>query len=204
MLDRIGDEIARATTIVRFAPGSTFAEHVHGGGEEYFVLEGDFVDEDGSHEAGTYVRNPPWSRHSPAAPDGATIFVKLNQFAADDKLPVVIDASQFQCVQGQNGPAVESFQLHTHGRESVRIEIWRPDVEIYNWGHGGLELLVLGGEFSEGETRFARHSWLRLPPSEPLVARAGPRGVRLLVKSGHLTNSGTACSPPSASKSGNF
>jgi anti-sigma factor ChrR (cupin superfamily) len=39
MLDRIGDEVARATTIVRYAPGSQFSPHVHGDGEEFLVLE---------------------------------------------------------------------------------------------------------------------------------------------------------------------
>ena len=41
-LDRIGDEIARATTIVRYDPGSHFSAHTHDGGEEFIVLEGDF------------------------------------------------------------------------------------------------------------------------------------------------------------------
>ena len=44
-LDRIGDEVARATTIVRFDPGSDFSPHTHGGGEEFIVLEGVFQDE---------------------------------------------------------------------------------------------------------------------------------------------------------------
>ena len=37
MLDRIGDEVARATSIVRYAPGSQFSPHTHGGGEEFLV-----------------------------------------------------------------------------------------------------------------------------------------------------------------------
>jgi len=32
MLDRIGDEVARATSIVRFDPGSAFSPHTHDGG----------------------------------------------------------------------------------------------------------------------------------------------------------------------------
>ena len=32
MLDRIGDEVARATSIVRYAPHSHFSPHTHGGG----------------------------------------------------------------------------------------------------------------------------------------------------------------------------
>ena len=57
MLDRIGDEVARATSIVRYAPGSHFSPHAHGGGEEFFVLEGVFQDEHGEFPAGSYVRN---------------------------------------------------------------------------------------------------------------------------------------------------
>jgi anti-sigma factor ChrR (cupin superfamily) len=37
MLFRIGDEKARATSIVRYAPGSRFPHHDHPGGEEFFV-----------------------------------------------------------------------------------------------------------------------------------------------------------------------
>jgi hypothetical protein len=67
MLDRIGNEIARATSIVRYAPGSHFSPHTHGGGEEFFVLQGIFRDEQGEYPAGTYVRNPPTSRHTPGS-----------------------------------------------------------------------------------------------------------------------------------------
>lgn len=34
MLDRVGEEKARATSIVRYAPGSWFPQHPHPGGEE--------------------------------------------------------------------------------------------------------------------------------------------------------------------------
>ena len=39
-LDRIGDEVARATSLVRYHPNSQFSAHEHGGGEEIFVLGG--------------------------------------------------------------------------------------------------------------------------------------------------------------------
>ena len=47
MLDRIGDEKARATSIVRYAADSAFPEHEHPLGEEFYVLEGVFSDEHG-------------------------------------------------------------------------------------------------------------------------------------------------------------
>jgi hypothetical protein len=72
MLDRIGDEVARATSIVRYAPASHFSPHVHDGGEEFLVLEGTFQDEHGDYPVGSYVRNPPTSvniRTSPTRRD---------------------------------------------------------------------------------------------------------------------------------------
>lgn len=80
MLDRVGEEVARATSIVRYAPGSHFSPHTHGGGEEFLVLDGVFQDEHGDFPVGTYVRNPPTSRHTPGSTAGCTIFVKLWQF----------------------------------------------------------------------------------------------------------------------------
>lgn len=47
MLDRVGEEVARASSIVRYAPGSAFSPHTHSGGEEFIVLEDVFSDEHG-------------------------------------------------------------------------------------------------------------------------------------------------------------
>src|SRR5215472_3143638 len=89
MLFRIGEEKARATSIVRYAPGSRFARHGHPGGEEFLVLEGTFQDETGDFPVGTYVRNPPGTGHAPGSESGCTIFVKLWQFKANDRERIV-------------------------------------------------------------------------------------------------------------------
>jgi anti-sigma factor ChrR (cupin superfamily) len=47
MLDRIGDEVARATSIVRYAPRSRFSPPTRGGAAEVRVLDGVFQDEYG-------------------------------------------------------------------------------------------------------------------------------------------------------------
>src|SRR5215475_158327 len=65
MLDRIGGEVARATTIVRYAPHSRFSSHVHGGGEEFLVLEGVFQDEHGDFPVGSTSAIP---QHLPTRP----------------------------------------------------------------------------------------------------------------------------------------
>jgi len=91
MLDRVGDEVARATSIVRYEPGSRFSGHTHDLGEEFLVLDGVFMDEHGHYPAGAYVRNPPGSSHTPYTEEGCTIFVKLRQFDLEDQTPVRID-----------------------------------------------------------------------------------------------------------------
>ncbi len=39
-LDSHGEETGRATSLVKFDPGSSFTEHSHPNGEEIFVIEG--------------------------------------------------------------------------------------------------------------------------------------------------------------------
>ena len=84
MLDRDGEEVARATSVVRYAPNTEFTSHTHNGGEEILVLDGCFSDERGDYPAGTYLRNPPGSQHAPFSTEGCTLFVKLRQIAQTD------------------------------------------------------------------------------------------------------------------------
>ena len=115
MLDRIGEEVARATSIVRYARDARFSEHVHGGGEEFLVLAGSFHDTAGDYPEGTYVRNPIGTAHAPwAGPDGAVLFVKLHQFTAADTERVVIDTRAAQWHPGLV-PGLSVLPLHEHG-----------------------------------------------------------------------------------------
>jgi len=192
MLDRIGTEVARATSIVRYAPESHFSPHTHGGGEEFLVLEGVFQDEHGDYPAGSYVRNPPTSHHKPGSAPGCTIFVKLWQFDPADRTPVRIetDSAAFAPAPGRSG--VEVLPLYRDGHENVRLERWAANAEIRLDLPGGAEVLVLDGGFNEGGESFAPQSWLRLPAGAALSARAGTTGARVWVKSGHLAKPQTA------------
>lgn len=186
MLDRIGGEVARATTIVRYAPNSRFPTHSHGGGEEFLVLEGVFQDEHGDFPAGSYVRNPPGSRHTPGSAAGCTIFVKLWQFDPADRTEVRLDGTAVPHMPAPERPGVEIAPLFHDGREEVRLERWAPGAAVALMPRGGIELLVLEGGFTEGGESFAALSWLRLPVGAPLAARAGAQGCRVWVKEGHL------------------
>ncbi len=188
MLDRIGDEVARATSIVRYAPASHFSPHTHGGGEEFLVLNGVFQDEHGDFPAGSYVRNPPTSSHTPASAPGCTLFVKLWQFNLADRTEVRIDTSALSYQPTPGRPGVEAMPLFQDERETVRLERWQPGAVVELAVPGGIELLVLDGGFSESGESFEPQSWLRLPCGATLRARAGVGGCRLWIKVGHLAH----------------
>lgn len=190
MLDRIGGEVARATSIVRYAPGSDFSAHLHEGGEEFFVLDGIFQDEHGDYPAGTYVRNPPLSRHKPGSEPGCTIFVKLWQFDPADRSHVRIDMNKLGAVPDAARAGVRVSPLFQDARENVRVETWEPGARVNIAAEGGLEVFVLAGGLEHEGRSYGLHSWLRVPDgAAPFSALAGKgEGVRLWVKSGHLVH----------------
>jgi len=186
MLDRIGDEVARATSIVRYEPNSRFSPHVHGGGEEFIVLEGVFEDEHGAYPAGSYVRNPPQSRHTPGSTPGCVLFVKLWQFDLADRTHVRLDYDKMESFAVPGRPGVAVTPLFRDERENVRIETWTPGTRTLIDTTGGAEVFVIDGEFAERGQAFCRHSWLRVPNGERAEVVAGALGARVWIKRGHL------------------
>src|SRR5258708_29780052 len=89
-LDRIGGEVARATSLVRYAPASSFPAHDHALGEEFLVLSGGFSDEHGDYPVGAYVRNPPRSRNTPRPAPRCSILVKLRHMASSEQRRAMI------------------------------------------------------------------------------------------------------------------
>jgi len=67
--------------LVRVEPGATSQAHDHPGGEEIFVLDGAIEDEFGHYPAGTWLRQPPGSRHAPWSREGCKLYVKLDHLA---------------------------------------------------------------------------------------------------------------------------
>ena len=186
MLDRIGDEVARATTLVRFAPGSYFDAHTHGGGEEFFVLEGVFSDETGDYPAGTYVRNPIGTAHKPHTEGGCTIFVKLPQFDADDQAQFHIDTTTAPFGPGVH-PGLTVLPLHSVASENVALVRWAPGTYFSAHRHwGGEEILVLEGTFQDEHGDYPAGTWIRSPHMSEHTPFS-EEGCLIYVKTGHLT-----------------
>ena len=185
MLERDGEEVARATTIVRYAPGSFFSAHRHDLGEEFLVLDGTFCDESGNFGEGMYVRNPPGSSHSPSAPEGATILVKLRQMSPEDDQFVRVDTSDSS--MWQNGRPGESIlPLHSDPREQVDMLEWEAGCSFGpSTLPGGAEYFVVSGSFSDEEGTYAKGAWLRVPAGSRQSIRSDT-GARVWRKTGHL------------------
>ncbi|MGB1235427.1 MAG: cupin domain-containing protein [Planktomarina sp.] len=183
MLDRIGGEVARATTIVRYAAGSQFSAHTHTGGEEFIVLDGVFQDEHGDYPAGTYVRNPPTTAHTPESEPGCTILVKLWQFDLDDR-------NQFRKTMSDELTApvggVATAELHKDARETVTYSHIDAGAPFGSDATGGIEVFVITGSLVEGDDVLGKGAWLRLPEGASLSAIAGDDGAKIWMKSGHL------------------
>lgn len=170
-LYRLGGEQARATSLVRYAPGSHFSSHLHSGGEEFLVLDGVFDDEHGRYPAGTYVRNPPGSRHTPGAHEGCVIFVRLRQFHSEDRAQVVVPLR-----------AEADQLLFENAHERVGVRHIAPGSCLRLANSRGLEVLLLEGAAQGEGFHLDPLSWMRLPPGMPFDAMGGPQGARLWFK----------------------
>lgn len=184
MLDRLGGEQARATSIVRYARGSSFPHHQHPGGEEILVLSGTFSADGQDYPAGWYLRNPPGSSHQPSSEEGAVIFVKLCQMPPGEDRPVRIDSRDPLAWRRTAGRAV--CPLFDGAAEQVRLERLDPGTQLFTGTVDGAELLVLAGELRSSQQSYPSGSWVRLPAGAYPDFLAGAHGATLYLKSGHL------------------
>ncbi|MEO1029166.1 MAG: cupin domain-containing protein [Pseudomonadota bacterium] len=185
-LDRVGDEVARATTIVRYAPGSHFSPHTHSGGEEFIVLDGVFQDEHGDYPAGSYIRNPPQSSHTPGSAPGCVIFVKLWQFEPEDRTHVRVRMDGN--LKTEIVPGVIESLLYQDARERISFLELQAGTKVTLAADQGGEVLALNGSVQEGDDTLVKNSWLRTPVGSELSLEAGPEGAKLWIKTGQLAD----------------
>lgn len=185
MLDRVGDEVAVATSVVRYAPNSRFPVHVHDKGEEFLVLDGVFSDDSGDYGAGTYVRNPPGTSHAPWTDHGTTILVKLRQFDAADLKQFALDTTTAQWSQG---PVPGSAVVQLHKYETEHVQMLRLDSGAVMHERDvpqGEEIFIVSGQIKDAHDSYGAGTWIRNPAGlAPQFAAL--RSSVLWMKSGHL------------------
>jgi anti-sigma factor ChrR (cupin superfamily) len=186
-LDRIGLEIARATSLVHYEPNRQFSFHHHEGGEEIFVLKGAFIDYDGIYPAGTYLRNPPGSSHRPSAgAGGALLFVKLHQFQKGDAKASRVHTQESDWLPGLVS-GLKVLPLHQYESEHVALVRWAPNTQFNPHMHfGGEEILVIEGTFHDEHGTYPTGSWVRSPHQSTHMPFTGSDGALIYVKTGHL------------------
>ncbi|MBU0911182.1 MAG: cupin domain-containing protein [Gammaproteobacteria bacterium] len=185
-LDRIGAEVAKATSLVRYLPNSQFASHQHGGGEEILVLEGTFSDEYGDYPVGTYLRNPPGTSHAPFSKEGCLLLVKLWQFSQGDTEQLCIRPEQQQWLPGLV-PGLQVLPLHQFDGINTALVRWAPNTRFQPHIHaGGEEIYVLEGVFQDEFGSYPKGSWLRSPRWSKHQPFTGIEGALIYVKVGHL------------------
>jgi len=185
-LDRVGEELAKATSLVQYDPSSEFPQHTHSLGEEILVLEGTFSDENGDYPAGTYIRNPPHSTHSPFSTLGCTLFVKLRQFHPQDLSPIRINTTAQPWYPGMVA-GLSVMPLHDFDGVGTALVKWAPSTVFNPHVHpGGEEIFVLKGVFHDEHGSYPAGSWIRSPRFSRHAPFTKSEGALIYVKTGHL------------------
>jgi quercetin dioxygenase-like cupin family protein len=194
MLDRIGNEKARATTIVEYQPNSKFPEHEHIGGEEFIVLKGTFKDQFGEFAAGTYVRNPIGSKHSPwVDEDGCIIMVKLLQMAETGEGITSLHID-FEKDKGESTDFGSVLDMYKNDKTGELVQMFRINpgsvFPTDSLAEGGEELFVYDGSLKITGDEYIKWGWMRFPIGVPSDKRkslaAGEGGACVFRKTGHL------------------
>jgi anti-sigma factor ChrR (cupin superfamily) len=185
VLARDGGEVAKTTSVVKYLPGASVRTHHHELSEEIFVLEGSLSDEVGHYPAGTYIKNPPGSCHTPFSKEGCTLFVRVRQTDPKDGKRTVVNTRSAQWFEGLvQGLTV--LPLTEFGGQNTAMVRWAPETFFNPHRHfGGEEIFVVEGVFSDEYGSFPAGSWMR----SPHLSQHKPfsrEGCLILVKTGHL------------------
>ena len=185
MLDRIGEEKARATSLVEFAAQSQFPQHSHPFGEEVLVLSGVFTEDVEHHyTTGWYMRNPHQSTHHISSAAGCRIFVKLMQMTEDELEPTRIDTHDPRNWEFRQGRYL--CPLFESKFEKTFIEKLQPHQQFSETQEQGIEIFILSGELCADSMIYTAGTWLRLAQKSHLALSATALGSTVYVKSGHL------------------
>lgn len=185
MLERIGVEKARATSLVEFLPQSKFPEHVHPLGEEVLVLSGIFTEDEEQHyPEGWYMLNPHQSAHQVSSYMGCKIFVKLMQMTEHELEPTRIntqDPENWLFTQGRTLCPLFESKFERTFLETLDVNQHFSETQQHS-----IEILIISGELFSGSTLYPSGTWIRLPQYSAMPLYAATSGATIYVKMGHL------------------
>eukprot|EP00005_Dracoamoeba_jomungandri_P005775 CAMPEP_0174254144 /NCGR_PEP_ID=MMETSP0439-20130205/3499_1 /TAXON_ID=0 /ORGANISM="Stereomyxa ramosa, Strain Chinc5" /LENGTH=237 /DNA_ID=CAMNT_0015335583 /DNA_START=58 /DNA_END=771 /DNA_ORIENTATION=- len=190
-----GVECGRVSSLVSFAPGSSFNNHPHPQGEEIFVLTGVFSDWRGDHGPGTYLLNPEGFEHAPSSDEGCTIFVRLRQYPGEDRPQIALDTNKLEW-EDTEAPGIHRkiLFLEENFDDSAELQKWDEGATFCEIVKGGLEIFVLHGELiasldenkgNEHEETCDSGTWIRMANGASFRARS-EGGCELYVKRNHF------------------
>lgn len=184
-LEREKAESGHVTSIVKYLPNSKFAAHTHPNGEEIFVLEGVFSDEHGDYMAGSYLRNPPGTSHSPFSLDGCKILVKLEQFSQDDLKKTAIQTKNLNWIKKDN---FKIMPLHNFENEETVLIRWNKGQKIsIDKLLNNEEFYVITGVFKDETGQYPKGTWVRSPSSkEKETNLIADEETVIFLKTGHF------------------
>jgi len=184
------DEVARATAIVKLAPGAKISSCARDLGEEIMVLDGVLTGEFGSYGKGSYIKagnvtNRPGSSHACESASGCLLFVKRHHLEIDDDQRIVVDSASMPWYQGLvDGLSV--MPLAEFGTRHTALVRWAPGTRFNPHRHyGGEEIYVLEGVFEDEYGRYPAGSWIRSPHMSAHCPYS-IEGCTIFVKTGHL------------------
>ena len=183
-LEREKAEAGHVTSIVQYLPQSKFDAHTHPKGEEIYVIEGIFSDEHGDYPAGSYLRNPPGTSHSPFSKEGCTILVKLDQFQEGDFKQIALNTTKQKWLPGHG--ELKVMPLHSFKTEGTALVRWPAGERFLPHSHfGGEEIYVISGVFKDENGEYPKGTWIRSPHLSTHHPWVDEETI-ILVKTGHL------------------
>ena len=174
-------ESGPVTSIVRYDKGSRFPSHEHPEGEEVLVLGGAFSDEHGHYPAGTYLLNPPGSRHAPRSDEGAELFVRLCQYRGRERIAFDTGSASWR---PRDNPGIAYLALYGEPGSGARMQFerWRAGATQSAHEHTDLiEIYVLDGTFVDEHGRYPARTWIRYPVGSS-HAPGSPAGCTLFTR----------------------
>lgn len=184
MLEGGADDAARATMIIKYAPGSSLHSACEYG-EEIVVLDGVLSDEFGSYSKGDYIKSPPGSAHAYESAAGCMLFVKQQHLEIEEDQRILVKTASCPWYQGLvDGLSV--MPLSEFGTRHTALVRWAQGTRFNAHRHfGGEEIYVLEGVFADEFGKYPEGTWMRSPHLSAHCPYS-MEGCTILVKTGHL------------------